>query len=218
MRCILETAVQACDFQSESDRPTYEELIKEYDLLVKTPNGQEKTLSFMMRHNAWAAFLERYRVYEQTKRIAPSFRERVNRLKSREIFQEAPQFTDVLKRTYETLSDYVHPSSKKMERQLELRALLVPRFDSKEFDVIYALSLKTIDIVQFLYVKALSQFFGFEDAKEFLKALAKIVEFPSEIAASFLRLPFSKRLSGRITWRIMQEVRKPKSSKANKIN
>lgn len=193
MRCILETAVQACIFQSEKNRPTYVTLKEEYDLLAGMPDKNQRMESLLMRHNARAAFRESYRIYEQTKR-SPSFTVLVNKLNSREIFKEAPKAADYLKLTFERLSKYVHPSLQRIDRTLGPKAV-IPHFDSEEFDAIYESGIMALDMVQFLYIKAIAHFNNVKDIKRFLVEMSKMLGLPSEIATSFLKLPFSKRLS-----------------------
>lgn len=157
--------------------------------------------------------MERYKIYEQTKRIAPSFKELVNRLNSRELFQETPQIVDAMKMTYEELSDYVHPSFTRIEkRSLKGKAFISPRFDSGNFNVIFELGLKTLDIVQFLYIKSMSHFFDYKNAKEFLRDTSQYFGLPMEIANLFLTLPFSSKLSEGIRWHLIQKKRKSRKS------
>jgi len=212
LRCILETAVEACNFQTERSRPVSKMLLKEYRLIAEKPKRKEKLQLLLIQYNAMASFMERYRIYEQTRRIAPSFKELVNRLKSREVFEEAPQIVDDLKRVYETLSDYVHPSSVKIRRLIERKESPFPRFDSDDFDTFFQLGLKAFDIVQFLYIKSMSHFFGFRNAKAFLKNFAQMIVLGKSVAPSFLNLPHTKRISSGIRWKFSKEVKKPRKT------
>jgi len=204
LRYILETAVEACEFQTERDRPTFGMLVKEHISFATRSKKNRKLRSLFIRYNAWASFIERYKIYEKTKRIAPSFRELVNNLNSRQIFDEAPLISNELKATYNVLSDYVHPSLTKFEKIKEKEGLPhgFSRFNSKEFDTIYELGVKTLDIVQFLYLKSIAFFFDFKTVKEFLRDLAELVSFKSKRENTFLTLPFSKRVSNGIQWRV----------------
>lgn len=209
LRCILETAVDACEFQSSEKRPTLGVLLKEYDLVKQAPDKAKKMTNFMMKHNASVSFLERYRIYEEIKRIAPSFKELVNRLNSREFFKEDPYVHRSLKATYERLSDYVHPSSEKIESlMMKSEFQLIPRFSPKTFDVIYELGIKILDMVQFLYVKSISQFYGHKSAKSFIKDLAKSMEAEPEFVDSLAKLPHLAKLTKGVTWKIRKEAKK----------
>lgn len=223
LRCMLETAVEACDFQFDSNRSSYETLVEDFKSHVRKPQRKEKLRSFMMEHNAWASFMERYKVYEQAKRIAPSFKELVNRLNSREVFREVPQIVDEMKRTYERLSDYIHPSSSRIEKQMERKTELVPHFSSEDFDAIYELGLKTLDMVMFLYIKSISHFLNFNNTKGFISHMHQAMRIPQKLTGSFLALPYSKKLTGGIKWKVIQKhqrgrksVRATKKVKQNK--
>jgi len=209
LRCILETAVDACEFQSSVKRPTLDMLLKEYDLVKQAPDKPKKMTKFMMKHNAWISFLERYRIYEEIKRIAPSFKELVNRLNSREFFKEDPYIPRSLKATYERLSDYVHPSSEKIESlMMKSGVSFAPRFSPKIFDVIYELGIKILDMVQYLYVKSISQFYGHKSAKSFIKDFAKSMEADPEFVDSLAKLPHLAKLTKGVMWKIRKEAEK----------
>jgi len=211
LRCILETATEACEFQTEDNRATCTNLMEKYYAVVSS-RGRKRFERLLVDYNAWVAFMERYRLYEKTKRIAPTFKELVNNLKSRELFQEAPKASDEFKNIYEKLSDYVHPSSTKFADMIEKKKRPSFRsFKAKEFDTIWELGLKTLDLVQFLYIKSIAYFFDFKNGKDFLKDLSKRQIFSTKIAADFfLSLPFSKRLSSRVKWRIEKKLRSQK--------
>lgn len=213
LRRILETAVEACDFQTERDRLTFEKLLKEHSLLANLSKRERKLDSLLSKHNAWASFMERYRIYERTKRIAPTFKEQVNSLNSRQIFQETPKISDELKRTYEILSDYVHPSSAKFEKAMEKThgPFFLLSYDPEKFDTMYELGVVTFDMIQFLYLISMAFFFDFKTTDEFLKDLAKRVEFKRKQEASFLMLPFSRHLSEGINWRVAKEKKSRKA-------
>jgi hypothetical protein len=151
-------------------------------------------------HNAWVAFLERYRLYEKAKRIAPTFRELVNDLNCRQLFGEAPQMSDELKSIYGVLSDYVHPSSSKFENAIGKKAEINPSFSPKEFDIVLELGKRVLDAVQFLYVVTIAHFYGFETGRSFLQDIAKrtsisVLGKEPKKNLDFLSLPFSRRLS-----------------------
>jgi len=211
LRCILETGVEACVFQAEESRLPLPALIKEYYSLINREKSKNPIHSLLTKHNAWVAFMERYRIYEKTKRIAPSFKELVNDLNSVEAFQECPQTSNEIKTVYEALSDYVHPSSAKFGKLLAGKKLAQQSFNAEEFDTIYDLGLKILDIVQFLYLKSMSSFFGFPTSKGFLNELAEEISLDPALAKFFLTLPFSKTLSEQIKW----SARKKKPSKSN---
>lgn len=218
LRYILETAVEACEFQTERNRPTFGMLVKEHISFATLSKKKRKLRSLFIRYNALASFIERYKIYEKTKRIAPSFRELVNSLNSRQIFEEVPLVSDELKVTYSVLSDYVHPSLTKFEKIMEKEGSPhgFSRFSSKEFDTIYELGVKTLDIVQFLYLKSIAFFFDYKTVKEFLRDLAKLVSFKSKREISFLALPLSKRVSEGIQWRVAKGRKRKKSEKGAK--
>jgi hypothetical protein len=204
LRCILETAIEACEFQSQKHRPKLMEIIEGFPPdKMKELKEEEKIRelrSLLGKYNAWISFKESYVIHEQTKRIAPSFVERVNRLKKREFFSDSPKISDDIKTTYETLCDYVHPSSERIEHHMENYGTFVPRLNSEDFAKINELSLKTFDIVQFIYIKAMAHFLGFEDAKKFLEELWMSIETPKKIPASFLKHPHVSKLSQNIIW------------------
>jgi hypothetical protein len=208
LRCILETAVEACAFQTEEDRPTQRMLIKQFEdraMLLKKRKGY---LPFFMEPSALISFVERYRIYEKASRIAPTFRELINDLNSRQLFKECPEICDELKNVYVQLSDYVHPSSMKFEKAMGDSSIDVPQFESKEFDTILLLGLKVLDLVQFLYLKSLTSYFGFKTTEEYLKNLARHMVIEPENEKWFLALPFSKKLSEKIIWRILRSAKK----------
>ena len=211
LRCILETATEACEFQTEDNRATCASLMVEYYSVVSS-RGEKNLERLLVDYNAWVAFLERYRIYEKTKRIAPSFRELVNNLKSRELFREAPKASDELKNIYEKLSDYVHPSSSKFADMIEEKKRMhVRSFEAKEFDTIWELGLKVLDLVQFLYIESMGHFFDFKNGKDFLKDFSGLVVFSSKSDTDFfLSLPFSKQLSRGVKWRIEKKSRSPR--------
>jgi hypothetical protein len=191
LRCIIETALEASDFQTQEHRPKFSELIDHYyELDEKQSSGKNNGLeSVMLQHNAWVAFKERYKIHEQTKRIAPSFRELVNRLNSREFFIEAPEVNNALKEIYERLSDFVHPSSERIERQMEINPSPIPRFKKEQLTVMYELSIQILDIVQFLYIKSMSHFLNYNSCKELLRDLSESAVESKEIAPLFFKLP-----------------------------
>jgi hypothetical protein len=55
LRYILETALDACDFQSDVNRPN----------LSRYMNALENGIfeRYLMHNNAWTSFIERYRIY-----------------------------------------------------------------------------------------------------------------------------------------------------------
>ena len=202
LRCIIETAVDACEFQSGVERPTMSELLEKYDSIKQTSNKAEEMIKLMMGHNAWISYLERYRIHEEIKRIAPTFRELTKRLNSREFFREDPSIYKNLKSTCERLSDYVHPSLEEIKALMtKSRKTQFPKFAPKTFDSIHELGVTTLDVVAFLYVKSISSFYGFASAKAFLKDFAKRVEQPQEVIDSFRELHHFSRLSKGIVWK-----------------
>lgn len=218
LRYILETAVEACEFQTQGNRPTFGLLLTEHSSFATLPKKKRKLHSLLLKYNAWTAFMERYKIYKKTKRIAPTFREEVNNLNSRQLFQEAPHVSEELKNTYEVLSDYVHPSSAKFESAIEHKKPSLPRFDPKEFDIIYELGLKTLDIVQFLYLESMAFFFDFKTGKKFLEHYARLYRFPSKRGTLFLKLQFSRHISEGIELKINNETKSKKSKKSGEEN
>jgi len=214
LRCILETALDACEFQCEDGRPTWKMLYEQFRAVTKMPKKDQaqEYRTLLTRYNATAAFRERHRIHERNKRIAPSFVETVNRVNARQIFHESPQLDKELKKAYEVLSDYVHPSLTKLEnlgRLLSLEGIkhktdeIKLDFDPTAFDDICELGIKTLDAVQFLYVMSISNFLGYENVGDFLNkaALHKTGISPrlSSKASSLLDLPFSSRLRRRMS-------------------
>lgn len=214
LRWILETTLKACEFQTNPLRPTAGLLISKYTSMIRAKAKRKQVQFFMHQHNAWISFLERLRVYEETKRIAPSFRELVNKLRGREIFKHAPKLADELKRIYEALSNYVHPSVSKIADQLEEKKPPIPRFDIEEFEGIYSLAVKTLDIIEFVYVEALSHYHGFKDSRKFLEYTSTMIVLPLDVAAVFLKLPFTRELSRGITWKVISP--KPRIAKKSR--
>ena len=209
LRCILETAVEACEFQTEEYRPIGKTLVSELAPSLASQKKGEEGISFMIRHNAWVAFPERYRTYEKSKRIAPTFKELVNDLNSRELFNEAPKICDELKCIYEILSDYVHPNSVKFERAINGKYELNLIYNPKDFDIILELGRRTLDAVQFLYITTIARFLNYKTGREFLKdpAMRALVFSKRTTRTS---LPFSGHILGGITWREKKTKLSPK--------
>jgi hypothetical protein len=124
----------------------------------------------------------------------------INNLNSRELFSEAPQLYNEIKTTYEVLSDYVHPSAGKFVKTLEGKNAPAWKFVPEEFDFIYDLGLKVLDCIEFVYIKTMAKFFDFEMTEEFLDYVGQHVKLPQKLVGSFLKLPFSKRLSAGIAF------------------
>jgi len=200
LRCILETAVEACEFQTEEQRPTAKTLLDELTPLFASKKKRDDATLFITGHNAWVAFLERYRTYEKSKRIAPTFKELVNDLNSRQLFSEAPKISDELKCTYEILSDYVHPSSSKFERAIKGKHELELTFNPKDFDIILDLGKRILDTIQFLYIVTIAHFLNYKTGREFLKEVARTGQMPSKLPRSVC-LPFSGLISKDIALR-----------------
>ena len=78
----------------------------------------------------------------------------------------------------------------------------------EDFITMYKLSIKTLGIVQFLYIKTMAHFLDFKDANEFLKDLSMDIQIPTKLPASFLTLPHTSKLCRNITWEM--ETKKPK--------
>ncbi len=204
LRCILETALEACDFQSQKHRPLLDDLFAQYLEVSKTTSvsDKEKLLNkLLFKNNGWVAFKESYKIREEAKRIAPSFKEMVNRLKSRNFFSEAPMISDELKEIYEKLSDFVHPSSERIEKQMEKRPEQIPRYNNEDFMTMYNMSLKVLDITQFIYIEAMSRFLGYKKANDFLRELSVAVTLTKKEESSFLKLPHVSKLARRIRWK-----------------
>lgn len=196
LRYILETAIDACEFQTDKKR------LRINDLINKA-TSKDDIKSFLEYNNSQIAFLERYKIYEKTKRIAPTFRELINELNSREIFSESPKISDTFKQLYEKLSDYVHPSLKKIESHIKKPKMLLPNYIEEEFFNIYELSLQVIDVVQFLFIKTLYYYNNFKNGKDFLNDLSKNIKIQSSLKNYFLVLPYTKKLSKNIKWEII---------------
>lgn len=212
LRCVLETATEACEFQTERNRPTARALMEEYTSLLASRKKKRETRAFLMKNNAWVAFLERYRVYEKSKRIAPTYKELVNNLNSRQLFREAPKIYDELKAIYEILSDYVHPSSLKFERAIDQKSNINLNFSPKDFDTILELGKRTLDVIQFLYIVAMAHFFEFEAGRDFLQSMAeshriRAINKGQTLDIPFLSLPFSKQLSQGIPWNAAKKAK-----------
>ena len=200
LRCILETAIEACEFQTDKKRNNFVELVSKYEKISK---NYDQKLQFLMEHNTWNAFMERYKIYENVKRIAPTFRALVKDLKSRDIFKEDPnKIQESIIKIYEKLSDYIHPSSGKILRYLDYKESFIPSFNHNEFDTIYGLGTNVLDIVEFLYIKSISNFLGYKKSTVFLKDLAETISLSPNIANNFLSLPLSKKLTHKIRWKI----------------
>jgi len=202
LRYVLETAIQACVFQTESKRSTYATLLTDYRSALD-PSGQPASLELFMKNNSWLSFIERYNVYEQTNRIAPTFAELVNILNSRELFQEAPDLSSEIKKVYKTLSDYVHLNASKIESQLKRKKISPPIFDPNQFDIIFELALRVVDAIDFAYVKSISHFFGYNNCEEFLQELSMHLEIAPQYRDQFLNLPFCSKLSRSIQWKTL---------------
>jgi len=204
LRWILENALKACEFQTNPTRPVVSLLISKYKSVIGAKTKKKQVRLFMSQQNAKLAFLERLKVYEETKRIAPSFKELINKLRQREIFKHAPELVDELKRNYSMLSDHVHPSVSHIAEHVEKRKPLTPKFDAQEFDSIHTLGLKILDMTEFLFIEALSHYFDFEDSKNYLKSVHDMIATPSGLATTFLKFPFTRKLTRGITWRTVQ--------------
>jgi hypothetical protein len=195
LRYILELAVASCEFQMQPRRTTLRDIIGAY---------KKKSFAHLITHdNAWSAFLERSRIYEETKRIAPTFKELVNRLNSTGTFQDSSEIGSDLKSTYEMLSDHVHPSSAWIERQLGARALQPVKYNPGEFRVIYDAALRVLDMVIYLYVKSGSHYQNFGDAREFLGKMSHDLKIEQPLARVFMKLAYSGRLARDLEWRTL---------------
>jgi hypothetical protein len=195
LRYALELATAACEFQTDPRRLTFEDVVKIC--------SKENWIQFMMNNNAWSAFIERSRLYEDNKRIAPSFREIVNRLRSRGILAEGPQMEENIKKAYEFLSDYVHPSTIRIEDQLTGKARQPIEYDPDEFKVIYDLGLNVLDIVTCLYIKSGAHYQNFADAVRFVEQIAGGLELDAKFEDAFLKLPYSAKFSENLKWTFM---------------
>ena len=153
-----------------------------------------------MNNNSWSAFIERSRLYEDNKRIAPSFKEIVNRLRSRGIFSESPQMEEKIKKVYEFLSDHVHPSTIRIEDQLAGKARRPIEYDPDEFKVIYDLGLNILDMVTFLYIKSGAHYRNFADSMKFVEQIAGGIDLDAKFEDSFLKLPYSTQFSRNLKW------------------
>jgi hypothetical protein len=214
LRCILETATEACEFQTESFRLTGKKLIEEYSKLFSSKAKKNQRKAFEIQHNAWASFLEMYRIYEKSKRIAPTYKELVNRLNSRQLFSDIPQLSDELKNIYQVLSDYIHPNSAKFQTAISGKQSINLRFNSEEFDNIFALGIRTLDAIQCLYILTLARFQEFKNSHAFLQTLSEKseieVEADSESLSPFLSLPLSKLLAQGVILKKSKKVKKNK--------
>lgn len=205
LRCILETAIEACEFQTEPQRPTCKTLMEEY-LSQYKDKLKKKKKSFFIKNNAWAAFSERVKTYEKSKRIAPTFRELVNNLNSRQLFNEAPpQAFDELKQLFEILSDYVHPSSVKFEKAIEKKTPMLPSLSLDDFDKTYELGKKTLDLTLYVYAKTMAHFFDFKTGKDLLQVLASHIVVTKKTTPPLFSLPHSSLMSSGIKWSIKQK-------------
>lgn len=213
LRYILGVAIRACEFQTDTARVDAKSLMDLYVSMFKVKRKRVQVISFLSQHNTWVSFLERLRIFEETRRIAPSINEMINTLNSREIFKKAPQLLNELKQVYNALSDHVHPSTEKIAKQLETKKLLTLKFDAEEFDNITELSLKVIDMISFLYLKSLSLYYGFKDCSKFLKMISSDISVSSEIAYAFSRLPFTRKLCKGITWKTITQKAKTRKRK-----
>lgn len=196
LRCILETAVEACEFQSEKHRPTCDILHAKYKAAFYSPNKerQSRIIDLFIRYNVWASFVERYNIYEKTSRIAPSFRELINNLNSLEFFLDAPQVLNELKTSFENLSDYVHPSAGKFVNALDKLTSKRFSFDAAEFDFMFQFGLKVFDISEFLHLRAISKFLNLTN-RVFMEKVANMIHPPRNLEGFFFTLPYTKRLS-----------------------
>jgi hypothetical protein len=212
LRCMLETAVEACEFQTQENRPRCDLLLDEYNNVIGSKT--EKQLgNLLVKYNGWASFIERYNVFEKMNRIAPTYRELINNLNARQLFSEAPQVLNELKSTYETLSDYVHPSSGKFLNAINKKTPPQLEFMPEDFDTMYRLGLKVLDCVEFVYLTTIANFFNSKESKKFLEYLSSNIEIPGDLANTFLTLPFSKKLCEGITFRYA-EIKDLKKVKA----
>jgi hypothetical protein len=192
LRYILELATAACDFQMDPRRLTLKEVVEIC--------SKKNWIQFIMNNNAWSAFIERSRLYEDTKRIAPSFKELVNRLGSRSVFEENPQMADDIKKAYELLSDHVHPSTARIENQLSGKTRPSMKYDPDEFNVIYDAGLMVLDIVTCLYVKSGSHYQNYAENKDFVGEIFKRMQVETSVAKAFLKLPYSEKFSKDFEW------------------
>lgn len=94
LRYILEMAVEACEFQTDPSRIKFNDLKN----IVQSEKG---AISFVKYHNLWISFMERYKIYEDSKKLAPTFAEIVNKLNSRQLFKEDLNVNLEIKQFYE---------------------------------------------------------------------------------------------------------------------
>lgn len=203
LRYILETATEACDFQTEDNRPTVRELL---DAILPTLSfsgvGKEKKLSsILIRYNARLAFAERSKTYEKSKRTAraPSFVEIVNSINSRQIFKSDPKISDEFKNLYGILSDYVHFGSAKLEWANDPKTVKSQSLILEDFDKVYDLGKRTLDAVLVLYTESMGRYYGFRDGNTFLKYLSCFIQSDGSTKKAF-SLQFSKQISQGVIW------------------
>jgi hypothetical protein len=124
-------------------------------------------------------------------------------LASRGTFEESPQMAIDIKKAYEVLSDYVHPSTARIENQLAGKARQPIEYDSGQFDVIHDIGRRILDIVTCLFIEAGSHYSNFPDAKEFVGKMSKSIMMEARLEETFLKLPYSAEFSKNFKWRFV---------------
>lgn len=199
LRYILETSVNVCSFQLEKDRPTSKDLFEKYDSIFS--NGTDnimKLQTLLLQQNIWLQFKERLKTYEQVKR--PTFKTTLSQLN----FKEKSKFPTIFKTLtdlYDELCDYVHLSLEKIKILEKTKKPLMPDYDPEDFDKIYALTVNTMDIIQVLYLKAVSHFLGFSNIRLFLEHFAKITTLTPNYIAQLQKQPYISKFTKNIKWK-----------------
>jgi hypothetical protein len=209
LRYTLELATAACEFQTDPHRLTLEDVV---GICAK-----KNWIEFMMNNNAWSAFIERSRLYEDTKRIAPTFKELVNRLASRGIFEENPQMAIDIRKAYEFLSDHVHPSTARIENQLAGKERRPIEYDPDQFKVIYDIGIKILDMVTCLFIESGSRYRNSPDAKEFVREMSAGMMLDAKLEETFLKLPYSAEFSRDLKWSFAAPGRRARSGLRIKV-
>lgn len=201
LRYILEMAVEACEFQTDPSRIKFNDLKN----IVQSEKG---AISFVKYHNLWISFMERYKIYEDSKKLAPTFAEIVNKLNSRQLFKEDLNVNLEIKQFYEKLSDYVHPDYIKIESYLRTNKKPYPIFNEEEFMIMYNYGLAILDLIEFLYIQTTAHYHDKESGKMLLKEYSEGVTIDGRKRNYFMKLPHIKKLSGSISWQFRLKKKK----------
>ena len=193
LRYILEVTIDCCLFQIDDNTHTINEL-------NKFAINKDYVRSYMNYHNNWVSFIERYKLYEDTRRIAPSFREKINKINTKNIFKEAPILQSKIKDVYSELSSYIHPNIQKITKHIIYNTLPPPNYDKIEFFNAYNTGLEILDIICYLLIKTISHYYGFKNTQECVNNYAECVHIPKSSINNHFNLNYTSKLYQNVTW------------------